>query len=153
MQDIPALPAVTCSQCSTSAAIVFDRPTGRVARFVPVRAPNNDPPADSFSHGPLSKFAPLCGWERGDNNPPGSGTQSFLFCPLISLGLAVAKSRMAYSTGNRRSLLSILGSGLPTHFPSSVHTPLIFVRWTVTNLQLHCCSRGKVVTWILLQRR
>ena len=27
MQDIPALPAVSCSQSSTSAAIVFDRPT------------------------------------------------------------------------------------------------------------------------------
>ena len=33
MQDIPVLPAVSCPQCSSSAAIVFDRPTGRVVRF------------------------------------------------------------------------------------------------------------------------
>ena len=32
-QDIPALPTVSCPQCSSSAAIVFDRPTGRVVRF------------------------------------------------------------------------------------------------------------------------
>ena len=33
MEDIPTLPAVSCSQCSTSAVLVFDRPSGRVARF------------------------------------------------------------------------------------------------------------------------
>ena len=33
MQDIPVLPAVSCPQCSSSAAIVFDRPAGRVVRF------------------------------------------------------------------------------------------------------------------------
>ena len=33
VQDIPALLAVSCPQCSSSAAIVFDRPTGRVVRF------------------------------------------------------------------------------------------------------------------------
>ena len=34
MQDITALPAVSCSQCSTSAAIVFESSTGRIARFL-----------------------------------------------------------------------------------------------------------------------
>ena len=29
------LPAVSCSQCSTSAVTVFDRPSGRVATFLP----------------------------------------------------------------------------------------------------------------------
>ena len=84
MQDIPALPAVSCSQCSTSAAIVFDRPTGRIARFclscqllvphdgdspppqtpvppTPAPPPDNDPPSDWFSHGPLTRFASLFG--------------------------------------------------------------------------------------------
>ena len=125
MQDIPALPAVPCSQCSTSAAIVFDRTTGRVARFclscqlmvphdgdclppqtpvppAPASPPDNDPPSDWFSHGPLSRFASLCDWGRGNPTPPGSGTQSWPLCPLISLGLAFAESRMGvppYSTG------------------------------------------------------
>ena len=32
-QDIPALPAASCPQCSSSAAIVFDRPTGHIVRL------------------------------------------------------------------------------------------------------------------------
>ena len=107
MQDIPALPAVSCPQYSSSVAIVFDRPTGRVVRFyvscqlvvphdsvspppqlpvppAPAPPPDNEPPADWFSHCPLSRFPSLCGWGRGDPTPPGSGTQSWLFCPLIS---------------------------------------------------------------------
>ena len=174
MQDIPALPAISCSQCSTSAAIVFDKPTGRVARFclscqhivphnvdsrpsltpvppVTVPQPINDPSADWFSHGPLSKFASLCGWVRGNATPPGSGTQSWLFCPLISLGLAVAESRMSVPPCS--TFLSNLSSGLPTHFPSSVPTQLIFICWTVTNLQLHCRSRGKVDTSIFVAKK
>ena len=130
MQDILALPAVSCPQCSSSAGIVFDRPTGRVVRFCvscqlvvphdgvspapqrpvpPAPAPpqDEDLPADWFSHGPLSRL--LCGWGRGDPTPPGSGTQSWLFCPLISLGLALAESRVGvppYSTGNREQVPS-----------------------------------------------
>ena len=41
--------------------------------------------------------------------PPGSGTQSWLFCPLISLGLALAESRLGVppcSTGNREQVPS-----------------------------------------------
>ena len=33
MQDISALPAVSCLQCSSSASIIFDTPIGRVVRF------------------------------------------------------------------------------------------------------------------------
>ena len=128
MQDITALPAVSCPQCSSSAAIVFDRPTGRVVRFCvscqlvaphdgvclppqlpPARPPDNEPPADWFSHGPLSIFPSLYGWGRGDPTPPGSGTQSsWLFCPLISLGLALAESRLnipPYFIGNREQVV------------------------------------------------
>ena len=52
-----------------------------------------------------------------------------------------------------RSLLSNLSSGLPTHSPSSVHTPITFIRWTVANLQLHFSRHGKADIWILLHRR
>ena len=140
MQDIPVLPTVSCPQCSSSAAIVFDRPTGRVVRFcvscqlvVPHDSvgpppqpplppanvpPDNEPPADWFSHGPLSIFPSLYGWRRGDPTPPGSGTQSWLFCPLISLGLALAESRLGvppYSTGNREQVPSEQSQFWTTH--------------------------------------
>ena len=76
---------------------------------VPAPPPGNDPSASWFSHGPLTRFASLCGWGRGHPTPPGSGTQSWLFCPSTSLGLAVAESRMGvppYSTGNREQVPS-----------------------------------------------
>ena len=109
MQDIPALSAVSCSQCSASAAIVSDRPTGRIARFyfsfqvtvphdgdspppqtpvppTPALPPNNDPPSEWFSYGPLSDEVSI--------TVRLVASQSWLFCPLISLGLALAESRM-----------------------------------------------------------
>ena len=57
-----------------------------------------------FTHGPLSRFSPLYGWGSAPPTPPGSGSQSWLFCPLISLGLALAESQLGvppYSTGSR----------------------------------------------------
>ena len=142
MQDIPALPTVSCPQCSSSAAIIFL--TGPldalcVSAFpvnslslttvsapppqppvppAPALPPNNEPPADWFSHGPLSFFPSLYGWGRGDATPPGSGTQSWLFCPLISLGLALAESRLGvppYSTGNREQVPSEQSQFWTTH--------------------------------------
>ena len=147
IQDIPALPTVSCPQCSSSAAIVFDRPAGRVVRFcvscqlvvphdsvalppqppippAPALPPNNDPPVDWFSHGPLSSFPSLYGWGRGDPTPPGSGTQSWLFCPLISLGLALAESRLGvppYSTGNREQVPSEQSQFWATHALPIIH--------------------------------
>ena len=159
MQDIPALPAVSCSLC-WSPTMVTVLPQTPVPP-VPAPPPDNDPPTDWFSHGPLTRFASQCGWARGDPTPPGSGTQSWLFCPLISLGLALAESRMGvfpYSTGiidfatrHNEHVLSQINLGLPTHSSSSVHTPLIIARWAIAKLQLHCCSRGKADTWILSQ--
>ena len=97
-----------------------------------VPPPDNEPPADWFSHGPLSIFPSLYGWGRGDPTPPGSGTQSWLFCPLISLGLALAESRLVSLPTPlvtvSRFLLSNLSSGPPTHSPSSVHTPITSTR-------------------------
>ena len=152
MQDIPALPAVSCSHCSTSAAIVFDRPTGRVARFcscqyvvthdgeslppqtpvppVPDLPPDNHPPLDWFSHGPLSRFASLYGWERGDPllwvlaPTLGSSVRYFRWC-WHSLSRELVSLPTPLVTASR-FLLSNLSFGLPTHSPSPVHTPLIF---------------------------
>ena len=76
--------------------------------LAPGPPPDNDP-SDWFSHGPLTRFASLHGWRRGDPGPPGSGTKSWLSCALISLGLAFAESRMGvppYSTGNREQVPS-----------------------------------------------
>ena len=125
-----------CRSCGSSTSMqdvpIFDRPTGRVVRFCvscqlvvphdcvspppqppvpPAPAPpcDNEPPADWFSHGALSRFTSLYGWGRGDPTPPGSGTQSWLFCPLISHGRALAESRMgvhSFSTAIREQVPS-----------------------------------------------
>ena len=77
--DIPPLDAASCSLCSTSSAVVFDRPSGRTVRFcVPCQRvvphdssvvntvvsspPSSVDPPDWFSHGPLSCFDSLHGW-------------------------------------------------------------------------------------------
>ena len=122
--DIPPLDAASCSLCSTASAIVFDRPSARAVRFCvpcqrvvphdstvanPVASspPSSVDPPDWFSHGPLSCFDSLYGWGSSRPSPPGSGTQSWLFCPLVSLGLALAESNRGippYSTGSREQV-------------------------------------------------
>ena len=70
------------------------------------------------SHGPLSRFPSLYGWGRGDPTPPGSGTHSWLFCPLISLGLALAESRIGvpfHTTCNREQVPSELSQFWTAH--------------------------------------
>ena len=72
----------------------------------PAPQPSATPPPTRnwFTHGPLSRFSPLYGWGSAPPTPPGSGSQSWLFCPLISLGLALAESQLGvppYSTGSR----------------------------------------------------
>ena len=57
-----------------------------------------------FSRGPLCQLGALYGWGRGALSMPGQGTQSWLFCPLISLGLALSEERSGtalWSTGRR----------------------------------------------------
>ena len=116
----PALPPVPCSQCSTSAATVFDRPTGLIARFslscqhevphdgdsLPPQTPVPPAPALPTTTQQVAGsrtvlwrgFASLYGWGRGNPTHPGSGTQ-----------LALAESRMGVppcSTGDREQVAS-----------------------------------------------
>ena len=44
-----------------------------------------------FLHGPLSTMGRRYGWDQSPISPPGNGSQSWLFCPLISLALAAAQ--------------------------------------------------------------
>ena len=59
-----------------------------------------------FSHGPLASLGPLHGGEHR-NTVPGQGPQSSLFCPIISLALAVverAQGVTPFSTGPRSAV-------------------------------------------------
>ena len=57
-----------------------------------------------FTHGPLAGLGSLYGWGSLPVTQPGTGSQSRLFCPLISLGLVAAERTRGvppYSTGSR----------------------------------------------------
>ena len=99
-----------CLSCQLIVPQDGDSPPSQTAvPQAPALPPNNDPPSDWFSHGPLTRFPSLYGWGRGDPTPTESATQSWLFCPLISLWLALAESRMGVppcSTGNREQVPS-----------------------------------------------
>ena len=99
MQDIPALPAVSCSQCSTSASIVFNKPTGRTARFclslTTVTVPHLRPcstdarQSDWFSHSPLTRFASLYGRVRWR---PHSSRLWHSILALLSINFAIIRA-------------------------------------------------------------
>ena len=96
----------------------------------PALPPDNDLPPDWFSHVlPTSRF-----WHSV------LALLSFDFMGLLSRN-RVWSLPIPLVTGSR-FLLSNLSSGLPTHSPSSVHTPITSTLWTVANLQLHSCSHG-----------
>ena len=62
-------------------------------------------PRDWFIQGPLSQRGHLYGWGDSPITAPGSGTRSWLLCPLISLALASAeraRNVTLYSTGPRQ---------------------------------------------------
>ena len=155
----PYFAAVSCPQCSSSTAIVFDRPPGHIARFcvsfqlvvpqdgdspppqtpvppAPALPPDNDPPSDWFSHGPSDEVSIALRLECGDPTPPGSGTQSWLFCILISFGLALAESRVGvphHSTGNREQVPSEQSQFWTAHaLPGKAYI------WTLSHKRL-CC--------------
>ena len=114
IQDIPDLPTVSCSRCSSSAAVVFQQAHWTRCSFLRLlltRCPSRQcrPPTSTSHTGASSSTQQIlligsCTVLFPIFHPsPGSGTQSWLFCPLISLGLALAESRLGvppYSTGN-----------------------------------------------------
>ena len=55
---------------------------------------------DWFTSGGLSRLCPLYGWNTSSLSRPGEGSQSWLFCPLISL-IGNQFGVLAFSTGPR----------------------------------------------------
>ena len=118
--DPPSFPRVSCSRCGEQCTVfVTDFSSGDSGMWCPScqlrtecvspqsRLALQDcerPQPNWFTHGPLSTFGHLYGWGAVPISPPGSGSQSWLLCPLISLGLLDAEHARgvpAYSTGSR----------------------------------------------------
>ena len=116
----PSLPGVPCSRCGVQCQVlVTDFSSGdsgmwcpncqlrtecENAQSRPIVQDSARPQPNWFTHGPLSTFGHLYGWGAAPTSPPGSGSQSWLLCPLISLGLLDAehaRGNLAYSTGSR----------------------------------------------------
>ena len=110
VEDVPPLPEASCPECQRNSGVVLDVTTGdvrRVCTFCSRVVSVPDPPvpsSDWFSSGPLCQLSPLYGWDSPTLSQPGEGTQSWLFCPLISLGLLAVETRLSvppFSTGPR----------------------------------------------------
>ena len=110
--DVPVgvQPEATCPGCQQNAGAVLDVTTGNVRRVCTscnrvVTVPDAvEERRDWFSSGPLTRLGPLYGWGSSSPSLRGEGPQSWLFCPLISMGLLVVEARRAvpsYSTGPR----------------------------------------------------
>ena len=76
-----------CSRCQRSLEACVVEPPIPQGKSVALQAT----PRDSFTQGPLSRMGRLYGWRDPPVTAPGSGTQSWLLCPLISLALAGAE--------------------------------------------------------------
>ena len=110
VNDVHPMPEATCPGCQQNAGAVLDVTTGNVRRVCTscncvVTVPDAvEERRDWFSSGPLTRLGPLYGWGSSSPSLPGEGLQSWLFCPVISLGLLVVEARRAvpaYSTGPR----------------------------------------------------
>ena len=80
---------------------------------------------DWFSSGPLSRLGPLYSWGASSPSPPGEGTRSWLFCPLMSLGLWALEARHAvpaYSTGPRAPVPDPQAQSWTAHAGDVIHT-------------------------------
>ena len=112
---IPHRPEVACSSCGSSCStLVVDCVSSnrwmwcgscqRREEIRPIASPDAIGAFNWFVRGPLSTMGSLYGWGESPISPPGSGPQSWLFCPLISLGLVAAEQARGaplYSTGSR----------------------------------------------------
>ena len=86
--DIPPSGAVSCHSCQGPAAVIFDTISGALQHFCfacwqPVVGGLHP----WFSQGPLRVLGSLYGSGDSHPSPPGVGTQSWFFCPLISNAL------------------------------------------------------------------
>ena len=114
-----------------NAGAVLDVTTGNVRRVCTscnLVVPDPDAVAerrDWFSSGPLSRLGPLYSWGASSPSPPGEGTQSWLFCPLMSLGLWALEVRhavLAYSTGPRAPVPDPQAQFWTAHAGDVIHT-------------------------------
>ena len=114
--DLPPLPPVACPDCQHVADSVLDVVSAEVSSICmncrrgvpcpPTAATEVPLPhvVDWFTSGGLARLCPLYGWNTSSLSRPGEGTQSWLFCPLISLGLRSLEINLgvvAFSTGPR----------------------------------------------------
>ena len=129
------MPEATCPGCQQNAGAVLDVTTGNVRRVCTscnrvVTVPDAVAERrDWFSSGPLSRLDPLYGWGSSSPSLPGEGPQSWLFCPLISLGLLVVEARRAvpaYSKGVLQCQTRRPSFGHPEHVTSSMLSRTIF---------------------------
>ena len=93
--DIPPFGAVSCHSCQGPSGVIFDAISGALQHFCfACWQPVVGGLRPWFSQGPLRVFGSLYGWGDSPPSPPGVGTQSWFFCPLISIALgAVELSR------------------------------------------------------------
>ena len=114
----PILPVCSvdpCSQCAEALHLVVDCAVDarwmwcfqcqRRQDFPPQLVNMESTPGPNwFTHGPLAGLGSLYGWESPPVTQPGTGSQSWLFCPLISLGLVATERTRGvppFSTGSR----------------------------------------------------
>ena len=104
--DIPSCPQVPCRVGSDPSHMVVDFQSNERWNWCTrcqTRVPQ-EVRRTWFSHGPLASLGPLYGWGEHPITVPGQGPQSWMFCPIISLALAVverARGVTPFSTGPR----------------------------------------------------
>ena len=162
--DSPILPGCSvnpCSQCAEVPHLVVDCAVDarwmwcfqcqRRQDFLPQSVTMESTPDPSwFSHGLLASLGSLYGWGSPPVTQPGTGSQSWLFCPLISLGCLQQSAPVVFlRTAQDPESLCLTGSvksGLHMKGTSSNSTVNI-CRLCLRNVMLrwHCSRIGNVV--------
>ena len=91
--DIPSCPQVPYGVCGDPSHMVVDSQSWNWCSRCQTRVESSlqEVRRTWFSHGPLASMGPLYGWSEHPITVPGQGPQSWLFCPIISLALAVVE--------------------------------------------------------------
>ena len=105
LSQIPQRPDIVCSQCGVNCpTMIMDCREGNRWMWCPHCQRREEishvlPVSPTwFSHGPLTILVRLYAWGDSPILPPGAGSQSWLFCPLISLGLVHAERARSVCT-------------------------------------------------------